>query len=593
MRFSSQFLKAKEQPREETRTFRGLPIVIENHKGTIRTGTNPEGESWYREMKSDYGYVEDTSGSGDREPLDVYVGEDESASDVYIVEQIGIGEPDEYKLMLGYPDLQTALDRYLENYPEDWEEEHVGQIWAVPFEEMFSAVEEHQGLRNHKEAVAIRKFCGSKEEALHKVVKVLGSSGIGSLVIGGIAVQEHGFPRNTIDIDLVVSNIQKAEQILIANGYETVKEKAGTPGLIVFRDLEYGGEIDLLQGGKPFLMGKVSLPMPRSSNVTPEICDVATLIDLKIDAFLTTRLTGSLLRDQDKVDVQRLIMQSNELPRDLLRGKFHQEDYEWLWDKLHEPPKKTSSKQELREMLASDDGLLEFYLKRTAAAPPLVYELIQDFLKYYESQQEELHAIALAVEHILINALAKEGIKAIVTSRVKRNKSVKKKLLKRQPVKQYRSLSDILLDVKDFVGVRISLYFPADKTVVDKIIQESFELARPPKIFPRDADPEDGYDYIATHYTIRFAKRLVEIQVASLLMAAWTEIMHDLTYKPTIKLSPEELAMLENLHITIQDGDAVLEDFQQKFEDRTQGKLQFALTSAINKIQKQALYTGY
>ena len=81
---------------------------------------------------------------------------------------------------------------------------------------------------------------------------------------------------------------------------------------------------------------------------------MATLIDLKIDAFLSgARMGLPETRDKDRVDVQTLI-RNNQFSRDLLKGKFHQGEYEKLWDILHKPPKKVSHEEAVKMLL---DGL--------------------------------------------------------------------------------------------------------------------------------------------------------------------------------------------------------------------------------------------
>ena len=42
------------------------------------------------------------------------------------------------------------------------------------------------------------------QQTLNEAVRILGENGIPSLVVGGVAVQEYGYPRGTIDVDLVV-----------------------------------------------------------------------------------------------------------------------------------------------------------------------------------------------------------------------------------------------------------------------------------------------------------------------------------------------------------------------------------------------------
>ena len=102
-------------------SFAGIPIVVEYLKGDTRTGKSSQGRVWSRKMKSAYGRVVNTKGM-DRDPLDVYIGENPNASTVFVVDQLKgpeYKELDEQKFMLGYDGIVQAKEKYLENYPDN------------------------------------------------------------------------------------------------------------------------------------------------------------------------------------------------------------------------------------------------------------------------------------------------------------------------------------------------------------------------------------------------------------------------------------------------------------------------------------------
>ena len=67
----------------------------------------------------------------------------------------------------------------------------------------------------------------------------------------------------------------------------------------------------------------------------------------------------------------------------------------------------------------------------------------------------------------------------------------------------------------------------------------------------------------------RYADTVVEIQVASVLMHAWSEVEHDLVYKPFQgKLSEEEYAILDELNGLVLAGEIALERLQGAMERR-------------------------
>src|SRR6266513_4620928 len=56
-------------------------------------------------------------------------------------------------------------------------------------------------------------------QAAHAVSGLLSDHGIANLIAGGLAVQLHGYPRTTVDVDIVVPDVQAAHEFLVAHGY--------------------------------------------------------------------------------------------------------------------------------------------------------------------------------------------------------------------------------------------------------------------------------------------------------------------------------------------------------------------------------------
>jgi len=97
----------------------GIPIAIENRKGSVRTGTDSDGNEWRTKMKHPYGYIKGSKGV-DGEPVDVYVGPDKEAPEAFVVHQHkddGKGY-DEDKVMLGFPNKVEAKKAYLAHYDD-------------------------------------------------------------------------------------------------------------------------------------------------------------------------------------------------------------------------------------------------------------------------------------------------------------------------------------------------------------------------------------------------------------------------------------------------------------------------------------------
>ncbi|UOF80306.1 type I restriction enzyme [Caudoviricetes sp.] len=89
-------------------SFQGLPVSIENPKGSIR-----KGPGWQVRVPYDYGYIKRTEGA-DGDHVDVCIGPDAESDHVFIVDQQDhkTGAFDEHKVMLGYRTREEATRAY-------------------------------------------------------------------------------------------------------------------------------------------------------------------------------------------------------------------------------------------------------------------------------------------------------------------------------------------------------------------------------------------------------------------------------------------------------------------------------------------------
>lgn len=114
-------------------TIQGLEIVIENPKGSVRSGVDEEGNPWSTEMKNPYGYFEGTKGV-DSDDVDCFLGPNPLSKDVFVVDQLKEdGSFDEHKVMFGFDSSEEAREAYLSNYSEDWK--GLGDITKIGIED--------------------------------------------------------------------------------------------------------------------------------------------------------------------------------------------------------------------------------------------------------------------------------------------------------------------------------------------------------------------------------------------------------------------------------------------------------------------------
>lgn len=117
----------------------GLDIAIENPKGTVREGVDETGKAWRTVFEHAYGEISGTEGV-DGDPVDVYLGPDESAPEVYIVRQMRRKKWDQYdedKCFLGFPSMGAAKRAYLNHYDDP---RFFGGIIAMPVAEFVRKV---------------------------------------------------------------------------------------------------------------------------------------------------------------------------------------------------------------------------------------------------------------------------------------------------------------------------------------------------------------------------------------------------------------------------------------------------------------------
>lgn len=131
-------LDAGNYPKRRIR-FQGLPITIENPRGSIRSGRSRAGKEWSITMAHDYGYIRGTEGA-DGDHYDCYLGPADDASHAYIVTTMApptFTRADEQKAMLGFRSEEEAKAAYLAHYDDP---RFFGGIRAMPMEEFKAKV---------------------------------------------------------------------------------------------------------------------------------------------------------------------------------------------------------------------------------------------------------------------------------------------------------------------------------------------------------------------------------------------------------------------------------------------------------------------
>jgi hypothetical protein len=180
------------------------------------------------------------------------------------------------------------------------------------------------------DAYLLRESTGTSGvvETARAAAAVLADHGIAHLIVGGLAVQEHGYPRVTIDVDIVVPDVLEAVEFLTASltgPFFRVPDCADR-----VEDRRTHTFVDLLPAGNVVKAGcQVPFPQPTLAVEELQIINLNDLISLKLDSWVNSPLK----RLRDKTDVVELILR-RELPRDLAVHPVVGSLYRETWDAL-------------------------------------------------------------------------------------------------------------------------------------------------------------------------------------------------------------------------------------------------------------------
>ena len=179
-------------------------------------------------------------------------------------------------------------------------------------------------------AYILRENTGTSglERTLRSALEILAHHGVAHLVVGGLAVQEHGYFRVTIDCDIVVPDVLDAVELLTADlsgPFDRVPDCEDT-----VKDKRNGVLINLLPAGRVLKSGcKVPFPDPQEAGDEPRFVPLEKLIALKLDSWSNSPNR----RHKDKTDVIELI-KALRLPRELAVDEAVRALYLETWDAL-------------------------------------------------------------------------------------------------------------------------------------------------------------------------------------------------------------------------------------------------------------------
>jgi len=188
-----------------------------------------------------------------------------------------------------------------------------------------------------REASAYFAGEGRLHGTLRRLTQRLDAGGIPYALLGGLALAEHGYPRLTEDIDLLLtpSGLERFRRLLVGRRYRPAFSGAKK----TFRDTETGVRIEIVTTGEypgDGLPKPVAFPDPTTPGMTVEVAGIRIvtlekLIELKLASGMSAPH-----RLRDLADVQDLIARLS-LPLTLADrlDPSVQAAYRDLWEKAH------------------------------------------------------------------------------------------------------------------------------------------------------------------------------------------------------------------------------------------------------------------
>lgn len=178
---------------------------------------------------------------------------------------------------------------------------------------------------------------GDVQKALEKLVRLLDTLGVPYAIIGAMALNEFGYQRTTVDVDVLLTREGMATFKANALGRGYVEQ---SPGSRSVRDTEHGVDIDIVLAGaypgdgkpKPVVFPDPATRALRGTRVA--LLPLPVLLELKLASGMTAPH-----RLKDLADVQELI-RILHLPRELTTelNSFVREKYLELWQAVQHRP---------------------------------------------------------------------------------------------------------------------------------------------------------------------------------------------------------------------------------------------------------------
>lgn len=129
---------------KEKLSWNGIPLTIENAKGSVRRGVGKDGKPWQAVLGAHYGYCRQSAGA-DGDSVDVFLGPHRKSPHVFVIDQIDHGSKkfDEHKILAAFANKNQALRAYESSFSDGHGKDRIGHVSEMTVDQL------KDWLRNH------------------------------------------------------------------------------------------------------------------------------------------------------------------------------------------------------------------------------------------------------------------------------------------------------------------------------------------------------------------------------------------------------------------------------------------------------------
>jgi len=213
-------------------------------------------------------------------------------------------------------------------------------------------------------------------------------------------------------------------------------------------------------------------------------------------------------------------------------------------------------------------------------------------IEAYRKVRQDYVIYADVLRHVLENACKTAFPDAMIQARAKSLSSFAEKV-----ARAFSKYPDAVNQMTDLCGARVTVQTLAQVRAVRQFIEANF------KIIEKDDKAlllhEDRFGYRDMHYVVQIkpdrdlgitaterasiGDRRAEIQVRTWVQHAWADTLHDRTYKPKLRLSPETKRMANLLAAIMEDGDRTFDQLAGEVDTMVANYTSYARREDVDK----------